>query len=55
LLVKDLEATGSMNECFNPEDGRPVAGDHFVSWDLLGEHMVEEAKGGLDPTAMKPF
>ena len=55
LLVNDLEATGGMNECYNPDNGRPVAGDHFVSWDLLGEHMVEEAKRDLDPTVLKPF
>jgi putative isomerase len=55
LLAQDLEATGGMNECYNPDDGRPVAGGHFVSWDLLGEHMVEEAKQGLDPTALKSF
>jgi putative isomerase len=55
LLVNDLEATGGMNECYNPEDGHPVAGGHFVSWDLLAEHMVEEAEEGLDPTALKPF
>ena len=55
LLVQDLESTGGMNECYNPDDGRPVAGGHFVSWDLLGEHMVEEAKRALDPTALNPF
>ena len=55
LLVKDLKATGGMNECYNPDDGRPLAGGHFVSWDLLGEHIVEEAEQSLDPTALKPF
>ena len=55
LLFADLEKTGGMNECYNPEDGQPLAGGHFVSWDLLGEHIVEEAEEGLDPTALKPF
>lgn len=55
LLRHDLEQTGGMNECYNPEDGRPLAGGHFVSWDLLGEHMVEEAKEGTDPTALNPW
>ena len=55
LLVRDLEKTGGMNECYNPDHGTPLAGGHFVSWDLLGEHMVEEAEKDLDPTALKPF
>lgn len=55
LLVRDLEKTGGMNECYNPDHGTPLAGGHFVSWDLLGKHMVEEAEKDLDPTALKPF
>jgi len=55
VLVRDLEKTGGMNECYNPDRGTPLAGGHFVSWDLLGEHMVEEAEKGLDPTALKRF
>lgn len=55
LLVQDLEKTGGMNECYNPNQGTPVAGGNFVSWDLLGEHIAEEASEGLDPTALKPF
>ena len=37
------------------QDGRPLAGSHFVSWDLLGEHIVEETQKGIDPTALNPF
>lgn len=55
LLVRDLKETGGMNECYNPETGKPEGAPHFVSWDLLGEHMLEEAKTGYDPTALKPF
>ncbi len=55
LLVRDLKKTGGMNECYNPDSGVPLAGGHFVSWDLLGEHMVEESKKDLDPTALKLF
>ncbi len=55
LLRRDLVQTGGMNECYNPDDGGPLAGGHFVSWDLLGEHMVEEAEKGLDPTALNPL
>ncbi|MGH9447890.1 MAG: amylo-alpha-1,6-glucosidase, partial [Terriglobia bacterium] len=51
LLVHDLKKTGGMNECYNPETGAPAGAGHFVSWDLLGEHMVEEAHTGADPTA----
>lgn len=53
LLADDLQKTGGMNECYNPETGAPTAGSHFLSWDLLGEHMLQEAEQGLDPTALK--
>ncbi|MGB7024308.1 MAG: trehalase family glycosidase [Candidatus Acidiferrales bacterium] len=52
LLLSDLRATGGMNENYNPETGEPTAAGHFVSWDLLAEHMLEEAKNGTDPTAI---
>lgn len=55
LLVRDLKATGGMNECYNPDTGKPEGAPHFVSWDLLGEHMVQEARTGHDPTALKMF
>lgn len=42
-----------MNENYNPETAEPAAAGHFVSWDLLGEHMLEEAENGTDPTAIK--
>lgn len=53
LLVSDIKATGGMNENYDPENGAPVAAGHFVSWDLLVEHMQEEADKGLDPTALQ--
>lgn len=52
LLVQDLHKTGGMNENYNPETGEPTAAGHFVSWDLLAEHMLEEAQSGSDPTAL---
>jgi Mannosylglycerate hydrolase MGH1-like glycoside hydrolase domain len=52
LLVRDLEKTGGMNECYNPETGAPAGAGHFLSWDLLSEHMVQEARTGTDPTAL---
>lgn len=52
LLVNDLRKTGGMNENYNPETGAPDAAPNFVSWDLLGEHMLEEAQSGGDPTAI---
>jgi glycogen debranching enzyme len=55
LLVRDLETSGGMNECYDPDDGTPLAGGHFVSWDLLGEHMVEEAEKNIDPTDLPEF
>ncbi|MFA5161474.1 MAG: trehalase family glycosidase [Elusimicrobiales bacterium] len=51
-LTADLRATGGMNENYNPETGEPTAGGHFLSWNLLAEHMVEEAKKGYDPAAL---
>ena len=52
LLVADFQKTGGMNENYNPETGLPDAGGHFVSWNLLAEHMKEEATSGTDPTAI---
>ncbi len=52
LLVADLQTTGGMNENYNPETGAPGASGHFVSWNLLAEHMIEEAASGMDPTAI---
>jgi len=53
LLVADLKKSGGMNECYNPETGEPTADSHFVSWNLLAQHMIEEATSGFDPTALK--
>jgi putative isomerase len=52
VLLRDLRATGGMNENYNPETGAPDAAGHFVSWDLLAEHMLAEAESGADPTAI---
>ena len=53
LLVRDLQATGGMNENYNPDTGAPAAAGKFVSWDLLAEHIMEEAQERADPTALK--
>ncbi len=55
LLVKDLKATGGMNENYNPDTGAPTSAGNFVSWDLLAEHMNEEAQSRTDPTALAPL
>jgi len=52
LLIADFQKTGGMNENYNPETGFPDASGHFVSWNLLAEHMKEEAASGSDPTAI---
>ena len=52
LLVRDLKATGGMNENYNPDTGVSAAAGKFVSWNLLAGHMVEEAKSRTDPTAL---
>ena len=52
LLVRDLHTTGGMNENYDPDTGKPAAGGHFLSWNLLAEHMMEEAEQGTDPTAI---
>ncbi len=52
LLVADFQKTGGMNENYDPETGEPDAAGHFVSWNLLAEHMREEAASGADPTAI---
>jgi neutral trehalase len=53
LLVADFRKSGGMNECYNPETGATTAGGHFVSWNLLSEHMLDEARTGADPTALE--
>jgi neutral trehalase len=55
LLVNDFHASGGMNECYDPDKGIPAAGGKFLSWNLLAEHMVEEAETGSDPTALTGF
>lgn len=52
LLANDYATTGGMNECYTPDTGKPTAGGHFLSWNLLAEHMIEEAEKGTDPTAI---
>jgi putative isomerase len=52
LLVGDFRKSGGMNENYDPETGAPDAAGHFVSWNLLSEHMKEEAGSGDDPTAI---
>lgn len=52
LLVSDLRKTGGMNENYDPETGAPDAAGNFISWDLLGEHMIEESQSSADPTAI---
>jgi putative isomerase len=53
LLVGDIKSSGGMNENYDPDNGHPAAGGHFLSWNLLAEHMVEEAGQGKDPTALE--
>jgi neutral trehalase len=55
LLVRDLKKSGGMNECYHPDTGEPAAGGKFLSWNLLAEHMVEEAETGKDPAALEDF
>ena len=52
LVADDLKTTGGMNENYNPETGAPTGAGQFVSWDLLSEHMLQEAAKGTDPTAI---
>ena len=54
LLTDDIRKTGGMNENYDPDNGAPAAGGHFLSWNLLAEHMEEEAADGSDPTALVP-
>jgi neutral trehalase len=52
LLVRDLEATGGMNENYDPDTGNPAAGTNFLSWNLLALHWVDELTAGRDPLAL---
>jgi putative isomerase len=53
LLLRDLRATKGMNENYNPDTGEPAANGQFISWNLLAEHMLEEASAGTDPTRLE--
>jgi len=53
LLSADIKSSGGMNENYDPDNGHPAAGGHFLSWNLLAEHMMEEAGAGTDPTALQ--
>ncbi len=55
LLIEDFRKSGGMNENYDPETGAPDANGHFVSWNLLAEHMKEEAGSAPDPTAIPPL
>jgi hypothetical protein len=52
LLVDDLEATGGMNENYNPDTGAPAANTNFLSWNLLACHWIDEIRARRDPIAI---
>jgi hypothetical protein len=49
VLLRDLRVSGSMKENYHPETGLPATGERLVGWNLLAEHMQEEAEKGTDP------
>lgn len=51
-LVDDYATSGGMNENYSPETGKAAAAGHFLSWNLLAEHMVDEAASGGDAAAV---
>jgi putative isomerase len=52
ILLRDLRVSGGMRENYNPETGEPAASERMVGWNLLAEHMQEEAEKGIDPTTL---
>ncbi|MGA3328949.1 MAG: trehalase family glycosidase [Terriglobia bacterium] len=50
LLLRDLLVHGCMSENYQPETGEPARCERLVGWNLLAEHMQEEAQTGSDPT-----
>ncbi|MBV8485530.1 MAG: hypothetical protein JO077_22005 [Verrucomicrobia bacterium] len=40
-----------MHEIYNPDTGSESSPGDFISWDLLGLHMLDEAVYGSDPTS----
>jgi putative isomerase len=52
LLLRDLRVSGSMRENYQPETGEPARCERLVGWNLLAEHMQEEAQTGSDPTSL---
>ena len=53
LLLDDLDRNGMMRENYHADTGAPLAAPDFISWNLLGAQMIEEAQSGVfkpDPT-----
>jgi putative isomerase len=53
LLLQDLRASKGMNENYDPDTGAPAASGQFISWNLLAEHMLDEASQGTDPARLE--
>lgn len=52
MVLRDVQTTGGMHECYDPRTGHGLFQGHFESWDLLAAHMVSEAASGYDPSAI---
>ena len=49
--ISKMLGIGGMHEIYNPETGSESSPGDFISWDLLGLHMLDEAVYGSDPTS----
>jgi putative isomerase len=52
MLLRDLRVHGCMHENYQPDTGEPARCERLVGWNLLAEHMQEEAETGSDPTSL---
>ncbi len=42
LFAKDIETTGKTDECYSPDNGAPIMGKSFLSWNALIIKMIGE-------------
>ena len=52
LVLKDIDNTGGMHECYNAETGEPLAAPNFVSWNVLVYNMIRDAENNYNPFAI---
>ena len=42
MLVNDLRTSGSLNEYYHPDSGKPLSHKGFLDWNLLVVEMMRQ-------------